>query len=246
MIPIDIFFCSEKQLRSCKSWVEATDQIPCTGITIPDESALLSLSKLLTGQDTLPLHKLPNITGAIYRLSDAFIKAVEAASDDDLMEIAAKWAESAPWSATTVNSFDLAGHLLEWKHHWIRCTEPEKTIILWYETEDFQPISLSELQERVELEEAFLRSQLDPHLVEKYQQFRLTPFDSVNIKRSKDYGVEQVFVIARAGDLVLYFDDTEGEFASGRVDTSGFLFDRGLYGDLVDAIRGFLKQIAES
>ena len=55
--------------------------------------------------------------------------------------------------------------------------------------------------------------------------------------RSEQYGIEHVFVVARAGARLLLFDDVEDEFAIGVPDTDGVLRNWGLYGELVFALR---------
>lgn len=55
--------------------------------------------------------------------------------------------------------------------------------------------------------------------------------------RGEQYGIEHVFVVARAGPRLLLFDDVEDEFAIGEPDNDGVLRDWGLYGELVFALR---------
>ena len=55
--------------------------------------------------------------------------------------------------------------------------------------------------------------------------------------RSEQYGIERVFVVARAGARLLLFDDVEDEFGIGEPDNGGVLRDWHLYGELVFALR---------
>ena len=54
--------------------------------------------------------------------------------------------------------------------------------------------------------------------------------------RSEDYGIEKVFVVARAGNRVLFFDDVEEEFGVGVPGNDGVLRDLGTFGPLVAAL----------
>ncbi len=55
--------------------------------------------------------------------------------------------------------------------------------------------------------------------------------------RGEQYGIEQVFVVARAGARLLLFDDSEDEFGIGVPDHDGVLRNWDLYGELVFALR---------
>jgi hypothetical protein len=54
--------------------------------------------------------------------------------------------------------------------------------------------------------------------------------------RSEDYGIEEVFAVARAGNRVLFFDDVEEDFGVGVPDSDGILRDLGTFGALVAAV----------
>lgn len=43
MKKIDIFVCSEAEMRACASWTEAVEAFPVTGITLPGELDLCHL-----------------------------------------------------------------------------------------------------------------------------------------------------------------------------------------------------------
>jgi hypothetical protein len=59
------------------------------------------------------------------------------------------------------------------------------------------------------------------------------------VRGSDEHRDENVWVVAQAGDCVIFFDDDEDEFAVGRVDQENHLLDFGLMGDLTDALHGF-------
>ena len=60
--------------------------------------------------------------------------------------------------------------------------------------------------------------------------------------RSEQFGIEHVFVVARADARLLLFDDAEDEFAVGEVDTDGVLRRWDMYGELVFALRNLTRQ----
>jgi len=54
-------------------------------------------------------------------------------------------------------------------------------------------------------------------------------------------GVEEVFIVARRGTRVVFFDDVEDEFAAGTVDEHGAISHAGLYGELRWAVHSLLE-----
>jgi hypothetical protein len=54
-------------------------------------------------------------------------------------------------------------------------------------------------------------------------------------------GVESVFIVARKGSRVLFFDDVEDEFATGTIDEWGNITNAGLCGELVYALRNLVE-----
>jgi hypothetical protein len=97
---------------------------------------------------------------------------------------------------------------------------------------DWQPISREQLDRLLSREEA----QLTPDVREIYEG-RRSAIAEHPCFRSEQYGIERVFVVARSGKLLLFFDDSEDEFAVGVPDDDGILRDWGLYGSLTDAVR---------
>ena len=45
---------------------------------------------------------------------------------------------------------------------------------------------------------------------------------------------EPTFIVARAGDEVLYYDDIEEEFGTGTLDTAGLIVDEGTWGERLE------------
>lgn len=68
-----------------------------------------------------------------------------------------------------------------------------------------------------------------------YRQFSI---EAVKIPcfRSEMYGDEAVYAVARVGDQIVFYDDVEGEFATGEADSDGLLRDWGLCGALGTAL----------
>jgi hypothetical protein len=61
--------------------------------------------------------------------------------------------------------------------------------------------------------------------------------------RSDECGIERIFVVARAGERLLFFDDVEDEFSIGVPDGDGVLRDWGGYGTLNSAIRSLQAEV---
>jgi hypothetical protein len=55
---------------------------------------------------------------------------------------------------------------------------------------------------------------------------------------------EPIFVLARSGPLVLFYDDVEEEFGTGMVDDSNTMRHWGTYGRLQWALRGLARKIS--
>lgn len=112
MIAVDFFGCKREQIVTC-SWEEACDRFPFTGITIPDSSALISLSEVLAGSGAFSVKLLPLSVEPFHELDDDLQAAVREASAEDLMDAGARWAQLVPWKAIDTNPMDLAGFLLD-------------------------------------------------------------------------------------------------------------------------------------
>jgi hypothetical protein len=77
---------------------------------------------------------------------------------------------------------------------------------------------------------------LPPDALKMYERYATGVMEHP-CNRGKQYGVESVFVVARADSRMLLFDDAEDEFAIGVPRDDGVLTDWSLYGELVFAIR---------
>jgi hypothetical protein len=111
MISIDFFGCKRAQILAC-SVEDACDRFPCTGITIPDASALTSLSEVLTGNRTFFAEPVPLSSEPLFELSASLQAAIRKATADDLIDAGARWAQLPPWKSLETNPMDLAGFLL--------------------------------------------------------------------------------------------------------------------------------------
>lgn len=131
MKKIDIFVCSESEMRACASWQDAFDSFPVTGITLPGELDFVSLGQLLTHSTAPVLRPAPILGGDLYVFSTAIGHALDRIAADDLTDIAVEWAQTAPWAGLEVNPVDLAGFLMELKANWHRSATPDKALFLW-------------------------------------------------------------------------------------------------------------------
>ena len=111
MIPVDFFGCKREQIVTC-SFEEACDRFPCTGITMPDASALISLGEALTGTAEFSAEPVPLSLEPFREISDCLQAAVREASAEELMDTGARWAQLLPWKPLDTNPMDLAGFLL--------------------------------------------------------------------------------------------------------------------------------------
>jgi hypothetical protein len=96
---------------------------------------------------------------------------------------------------------------------------------------DWQPISREQFEQMLRTQEAELSLDL-----RKLYEAHKTAIVEQSCFRSEQYGTERVFVVARSGKQLLFFDDCEDEFAMGVPDEDGVLRAWGLYGDLKDAV----------
>lgn len=110
MIPIDFFGCRSEQIVMC-SWADARERFRCTGITIPDGSALTSLSEAFGGTE-FTAELVPLSVEPFYELCKGLTTVIREAEAEDLMDAGARWAQLPPWSGLEINPMDLAGFLL--------------------------------------------------------------------------------------------------------------------------------------
>lgn len=112
MIPVDFFGCKREQIVTC-SFEEACDRFPCTGITLPDASALISLGEALTGKAEFSAQPVPSSLEPFRELSDCLQAAVKEASAEELMGAGARWAQLLLLKPLDTNPLDLARFLLD-------------------------------------------------------------------------------------------------------------------------------------
>jgi hypothetical protein len=85
---------------------------------------------------------------------------------------------------------------------------------------------------------------LNPTATEIYERYATPPFEQPCL-RGTDCAVERVFVVARHGNRLLFFDDVEEDFGVGVPDDDGILRDMGTYGPLVAAVLALGKQASD-
>jgi hypothetical protein len=102
---------------------------------------------------------------------------------------------------------------------------------------DWQPISRSQLEELISAE---VRD-FDAVKLDIWNRLRV-PLAVASIHRSPEWGEEQVFLVARRGDEVLFYDDVEDEFAVGRISGENVVSLGGLAGELHHAIAIFSRR----
>lgn len=105
----------------------------------------------------------------------------------------------------------------------------------------WSPITRPEFDERLAKELADLR----PDTRQTYEGNAISIVAQPCL-RSQLYGIEHVFVVARAGARLLFFDDVEDEFAVGEPDKDGVLRNWGLCGELWSALLNLLRDSPSS
>ena len=78
-------------------------------------------------------------------------------------------------------------------------------------------------------------SSLAPDVLRLYQQYAVKPYQ-LPCARLQDSALEQVFVLAKNGNRLLYFDDVEEDFGVATPDDDGVMREWGNYGPLVRAL----------
>jgi hypothetical protein len=76
---------------------------------------------------------------------------------------------------------------------------------------------------------------LTPAALKAYEKYSKAPYEQPCLRDSAS-GIERVFVVARNGNRLLFFDDVEEEFGVGVPDSDGVLRDLGTFGPLVAAV----------
>lgn len=128
---VDIFVCSDAEIRACASWQDAFDSFPVTGITLPGELDFASLGQLLT-RSAAPAITPVSIPGReLYVFAHAMGQALDRLAADDLADSAVAWAQTPPWAGLEVNPFDLAGFLMALQSAWRQSAAPDKALYVW-------------------------------------------------------------------------------------------------------------------
>lgn len=83
-------------------------------------------------------------------------------------------------------------------------------------------------------------AQLDSEGRELNEAYSIQPVTML-IAHAPGAAPDPVFVVARSGTVVVYYDDVEEEFATGRVVTEGAIEGLSLFGALNWALRGLLS-----
>jgi hypothetical protein len=76
---------------------------------------------------------------------------------------------------------------------------------------------------------------LRPEVLRLYEQYAVRPFQQPCL-RDQNCTIEQVFVVAKNGNRLLYYDDVEEDFGVAIPDEDGTLRNWGNYGLLVRAV----------
>ena len=78
-------------------------------------------------------------------------------------------------------------------------------------------------------------AELTPESAGTYQRYSIEPYEQL-CWRCAEYRIERVYVIAKNGNHLLFFDDVEGEFGVRVPDGDGILKISSTYGPLVLAV----------
>lgn len=98
----------------------------------------------------------------------------------------------------------------------------------------WQPADLAEVEARISSE----KRAFDPVDLAQWAQVAVPPFKA-RLRRSDEYGDESVYIVARAGPSVIFFDDAEDEFSGATLDAKGGLKACNRIGELKHALRRF-------
>lgn len=97
---------------------------------------------------------------------------------------------------------------------------------------------ISDTEMRVFLDEQIAK--LDNLTRPTWKRYK-TSLEQLAVRRGEEES-EQLFVVARAGREIVYFDDRKDEFGAGELEESGVLRDYGTYGsELRQTLRHFPK-----
>ena len=100
---------------------------------------------------------------------------------------------------------------------------------------EWKPISQAEFEELVATE----RSTLDPNERAKLERYAVPPVRVFRIFKFGSGEPDPVWVVARDGSDVLFYDDTEEEFGTATLDPDGPMRDWSTFGKLAWALHAF-------
>lgn len=100
---------------------------------------------------------------------------------------------------------------------------------------EWKPISQTEFEELVAAE----RSTLDPSERAKLERYAVPPVHVFRIFSIGSGEPDPVYVVARHESEVLFYDDTEEEFATATLGPDGLMRDWSLFGKLAWALNAF-------
>jgi hypothetical protein len=103
-------------------------------------------------------------------------------------------------------------------------------------SDSWQPALLPEVISRIAAE----TRDFEPIDQTQWLQCSVAP-SKVTIRRSAEYGDESVYMVAREGAAIIFFDDAEDGFGGATLDARGAVKNSRFYGDLKHAIRGFRR-----
>jgi hypothetical protein len=134
MIQIDFFGCRKEQIVTC-TWDDAFERYPSTGITLPDASALISLSEALGGP-AFSAERVPLAAEPFHELCKGLTDVIRNADAEELRDAGARWAHMPPWRSLETNPMDLAGFLLHLQSLVVGPGNADNAIFLWVESGD--------------------------------------------------------------------------------------------------------------
>ena len=99
--------------------------------------------------------------------------------------------------------------------------------------DDWTPITETELLLRLEEEEREMSSAER----QNFDAWKVAVGTRGKVAQFNSDAVEIVFIVARNGGKVVFFDDVEDEFAAGNINDFGVITNAGLFGELRWALR---------
>jgi hypothetical protein len=79
---------------------------------------------------------------------------------------------------------------------------------------------------------------IDPMFLQRWDKYKVSP-STITCKRTKDYGNENIYIVARYNNEVILYDDVEEEIGMGIIDPDGLLREWSILGSLDTCIKCF-------